>query len=246
MYFLFFFKVSSIEILPPEISWLRVKNGSRSVILAWQDNPRVRIITPWPPTPTSRSSGWPWSPWCRGSSMGPRMYGALASLFGKCSLLESHLILRVVKTTSELNRVRRSWRSKWIHGFRNWTRVSGFWNRKLAPPGFIVTSCFAAGSTILTSGRISCFYSVFWNKLKKKWHNLRGNVNTVVQIGQSSSLKCPGWRLCGIGNLVYSLHKNVKMKIFGSRLFATEGKMSFSQGILTGKSNFSIINEKNL
>ena len=69
---------------------------------------------------------------------------------------------------------------------------------------------------------------------------------TVVQNGQNSSLKCPGWTLCGIATLIYTLHKNVKMKMFGSRLFATEGRMSFSQGILTGKSNFSIINEKNL
>ena len=87
-------------------------------------------------------------------------------------------------------------------------------------------------------------------KIKSYYVNGRNRENhilcTVVQNGQSSSLKCPGRRLCGIGSLVYTLHKNVKMKMFGSRLFATEGKMSFSQGILTGKSNFSIINEKNL
>ena len=34
--------------------------------------------------------------------------------------------------------------------------------------------------------------------------------------GKSSSLKGLGRTLCGIDTLVYTLHKNMKMKIFGT------------------------------
>ena len=47
----------------------------------------------------------------------------------------------------------------------------------------------------------------------------RSEQHMLVQNDQSSTWKCPGWTLCGIGILVQTLLRNVEMKLFGFWLF---------------------------